>query len=591
MCATSYQKHSARSVTQNLQALQDAIPADPKVVGSVAIPATPYVASILWYTDYDSRDRLTAFYRKGANHRLSYDANSNRLSSLNRVESDTDLAGNFDQSNTTSTSYLQANSQAPKWEATSNRLLGYNQKLMLENPPGTPQSTTYANVAYTLDAAGNLTSDGLRQYSYDLANRLSSVQIGQSNGGGNEASKITYLHNSAGQRVFKSEPQVAQLAPNTSTLGSGFITWLQANFGWLFAQAQVDATLGQSYVYADGSLGSYNLLGEYGNGGSQSQGRTEYLWLPAPTGQGQPAQLIGIYQNNRFYATHTDHLGTPRRMTDDAAQVVWQWSYSAFGDNPPSGVLKSSPKTGGATGNVLKATTPLITMNLRMSGQYFDGESGQFYNYFRNYQPQQGRYTQNDPIGLNGGMNRFGYVSGNPLSRVDASGLADSASPWEVGWEWLTGTGPRHHDFYDGDPFAELLRNHRHIRNLIKDVCDGNRPSAGDANYYVGGLDGVPLYLHDYSNLATGGNTGNLAVTYLGSYRLQYTYSGSSINMVITNSSTMSSATHPPVIGYTPWWNRNIGDPLNKYFSSGPLSKTTQRFELNESLAGCTCKR
>ena len=53
-----------------------------------------------------------------------------------------------------------------------------------------------------------------------------------------------------------------------------------------------------------------------------------------------------------------------------------------------------------------------------MSGathQYFDEESNLSYNYFRTYQPTQGRFTQPDPIGLNGGSNRFGYVGGNPL--------------------------------------------------------------------------------------------------------------------------------------------------------------------------------
>jgi RHS repeat-associated protein len=46
-----------------------------------------------------------------------------------------------------------------------------------------------------------------------------------------------------------------------------------------------------------------------------------------------------------------------------------------------------------------------------------------YYNYFRTYQPNQGRYTQNDPIGLEGGMNRFGYVEENPLSWIDPLGL------------------------------------------------------------------------------------------------------------------------------------------------------------------------
>src|SRR6266511_3326009 len=59
---------------------------------------------------------------------------------------------------------------------------------------------------------------------------------------------------------------------------------------------------------------------------------------------------------------------------------------------------------------------------------------------------------------------------------VDPFGLADSASAWQVGWEWLSGTDSRRHDFTDGDPFTELLRHHQHIQDLINDVCNGTLP-------------------------------------------------------------------------------------------------------------------
>ena len=56
------------------------------------------------------------------------------------------------------------------------------------------------------------------------------------------------------------------------------------------------------------------------------------------------------------------------------------------------------------------------------------------------------------------------------------------------------------------------------------------------------------------------------------------------ISFMVNNTSTIQSGTRPPVIGYTDFWQKNIGSPLNKAFESGPMSKTSQTFKWTEKV-------
>ncbi len=294
---------------------------------------------------------------------------------------------------------------------------GHNKLLGFEQTTRSTSGTASTSVTHQYDAAGNLQTDGLHQYHYDSQGRLQSSQTGQ----GADAPTTRYAHNALGQRVFKTEPLFAAASSKESALDDeeedpGLLQTLVDFFTRLWNPAKSDAEhLGWAYLYdEDGSL-----LGEYGMGGAQSAGQSQYLYLP--TSQGPIPMAAEI--DNRLYAIHTDHLGTPRRLTQANGQAAWQWAYSAYGDEAPTLGAKrfTNETTNPTTGSTNIAP---VRFNLRYPGQYFDAESGLHYNYFRSYDPRTGRYTQGDPIGLDGGWNRFAYVGANPLSYIDPKGLA-----------------------------------------------------------------------------------------------------------------------------------------------------------------------
>jgi RHS repeat-associated protein len=65
-----------------------------------------------------------------------------------------------------------------------------------------------------------------------------------------------------------------------------------------------------------------------------------------------------------------------------------------------------------------------------MQGQYDDGDTGLYYNTFRYYDADAGRFTAEDPIGIRGGMNLYKYAS-NPFGWADPLGLADVHYPFD----------------------------------------------------------------------------------------------------------------------------------------------------------------
>ena len=160
------------------------------------------------------------------------------------------------------------------------------------------------------------------------------------------------------------------------------------------------SAVGIQTVFVHGQNGE--LLGEYDGRGTVLR---EYIWL-----QGMPVAVIdGPAARPQIYYVQTDPIDTPKVLLDRSGRQRWTWVAEPFGNSLPiENPIGLGP----------------VKLNLRMPGQYYDEESGLSYNWNRSYDSGVGRYTQSDPIGLEGGINTYVYVEGNPVNKVDPMGLA-----------------------------------------------------------------------------------------------------------------------------------------------------------------------
>ncbi|MEZ2918597.1 type VI secretion system tip protein TssI/VgrG, partial [Escherichia coli] len=109
-----------------------------------------------------------------------------------------------------------------------------------------------------------------------------------------------------------------------------------------------------------------------------------------------PARKVHFY--------HCDHRGLPLALISEDGNTAWRGEYDEWG-------------------NQLNEENPYyLHQPYRLPGQQHDEESGLYYNRNRYYDPLQGRYITQDPIGLAGGWNLYNYPL-NPIIRMDPLGL------------------------------------------------------------------------------------------------------------------------------------------------------------------------
>ena len=235
---------------------------------------------------------------------------------------------------------------------------------------------TYNGTTYYYDELGNLIhrelADGeVQNYFYDLHDQLVKAEIFKKDG---TKETWAYSYDALGRRIGKGRLKTSQEVSDDLEN--------QTRFAWdgshLLQEVHPDGRY--TYIYADQD--SYEPLAQVRD------------WT---TEDGESRQ------QTRYF--HCDQIGIPREMTDKDGNLLWFGNYTGWGR------LKGETRV-----------TDSAYQPFRLQNQYADRETGLHYNFFRYYEPDVGRFVNQDPIGLMGGMNLYQFAP-NTQQWIDHLGL------------------------------------------------------------------------------------------------------------------------------------------------------------------------
>ena len=185
---------------------------------------------------------------------------------------------------------------------------------------------------------------------------------------------------------------------------------------------------------------------------------------------------------NHFY--EQDGLGSTTSLSSSAGALSNTYTYDSFGK--------------------VTASTGTLGNPLQYTGREFDPETGLLFYRARYFDPVEGRFITEDPVGFSGGNDFYSYVNNSPLNLIDPSGnapcldingfvhrLDHNAVPaygngrcghW-VGWAL---TGDQNGHYPNGKDYGPYLQG----LGFSEVSSDGYQPQAGDVAViqpYTGG--------------------------------------------------------------------------------------------------------
>ncbi|MEA3306710.1 MAG: RHS repeat-associated core domain-containing protein [Elusimicrobiota bacterium] len=251
-----------------------------------------------------------------------------------------------------------------------------------------------SKLAYSYDMNGNLlqvTSDKspVTSYKYNSENQLIEVNVSPTNH--YPLTTISFSYDALGRRISKSVS--SPLSPKPSTL-----SFIYDNDN-IIAILDGNNNLVATFVHGPNTDEPLIMSNHHPEGGCDTSG--------ADTSN----DSCGVDSiTNYFY--HSDALGSVNFITDEKGKIIESYKYKVYG-KPTIKDSKNETLSASSIGNPFLFTS-----------REYESETGLYYYRARYYNPDIGRFLQEDPISFSGGnTNLYVYVSNNPINLRDPKGL------------------------------------------------------------------------------------------------------------------------------------------------------------------------
>jgi RHS repeat-associated protein len=278
-----------------------------------------------------------------------------------------------------------------------------------------PNTFPFKDDQFSYDLLGNRLTDQAQTttapWQYNANNELlnSSLNLYAYNENGSTIEKKAPNDQVEQRYVYNSEERLAEVKDATDqTIASYYYDPFGRRLWKTVAPNQPgndSASPKTTYLYYtdEGYAAEYTHTGNHPNSEATITPVLSQLYLFAPQGlwSTEPLAIKQSGEQGGWRYPETDHLGTPHGLISKAGTETTDLRANAFGQTEVMG-------------------EPLP---LRFAGQTEDDETGGYYNFHRDYEPNLGRYRESDPIGLKGGKNLFLFARANGVVNFDPLGL------------------------------------------------------------------------------------------------------------------------------------------------------------------------